>query len=194
MILHMSVTREQILDVAEELVRLRGYNAFSFRDLSERIGIRAPSVHHHFATKGDLCLALIVRHRAALSEALATIDRGVADPVAKLRKYAKIFQDAVKNGNRMCLCGMMASDVETLPTGARDELKLAIQDHEVWLAGVLDQGRKEDVFRFDGPPLAQALWVFASLEGALLIARTYGDPLRFAAMARTLIDRLSVPR
>ena len=52
-------TANRILDVAERLVQLRGYNAFSYADVAKAVGIRKASLHYHFATKGDLGLALV---------------------------------------------------------------------------------------------------------------------------------------
>ena len=188
----MNSTRDQILDVAARLAQSRGYNAFSFRDLSERVGIRSASIHHHFATKGDLCLALIARHRADLADFVTRIDSAVSDPAERLRRYVGAFRDAIRDGNRMCLCGMLASDQETLPEPIRAELRGAFEDHESWLAGVLEAGRSSGVMRFDGTPKAEASCLFAALEGTLLIARTHNDPSRFAAMARTLLAKLLV--
>lgn len=190
----MNETKTRILEIAADLARSRGYNAFSFRDLSDRVGIKTASIHYHFATKGELCLALIEGHRADLAAALGRIDAGAADPAEKLRRYARVFRDSIRDGNRMCLCGMLSSDVETLPDEARVELKRAIEDHEVWLMGVLEAGRDSGLLRLDGSPRAEALSLFASLEGALLIARAYNDPSRFAAMAKTLLAKLGAAR
>ena len=55
-------TRTSLLDSAEQAVRQRGYNGFSYADLAREIGIRKASIHHHFPTKADLGLALIERY------------------------------------------------------------------------------------------------------------------------------------
>ena len=38
--------REQILDHAITLMMLRGYNGFSYRDLSELVGVKTSSIHY----------------------------------------------------------------------------------------------------------------------------------------------------
>ena len=51
--------REQnILAAAEALVRERGYNGFSFREVAREVGIKSSSVHYHFPTKEDLGAAI----------------------------------------------------------------------------------------------------------------------------------------
>jgi AcrR family transcriptional regulator len=52
-------TRERLLRETETLLRTCGYAACSYADLSERVGIRKASIHHHFRTKEDLGAALI---------------------------------------------------------------------------------------------------------------------------------------
>ena len=52
-------TREALIRTAEQLMRTRGYSAFSYADLSESVGIRKASIHHHFPTKEDLGKALV---------------------------------------------------------------------------------------------------------------------------------------
>ena len=52
-------TKSALLAEAEVLIRTQGYAAFSYADLSERVGIRKASIHHHFPTKELLGAALI---------------------------------------------------------------------------------------------------------------------------------------
>ena len=40
--------KEQILDVTAELLLARSFNSFSYKDLSDRLGISKATIHHHF--------------------------------------------------------------------------------------------------------------------------------------------------
>ena len=53
---------EQILLVAESLIQSRGYNAFSYKDISEIIGIKTSSIHYYFPTKADLGKQVVIQH------------------------------------------------------------------------------------------------------------------------------------
>src|SRR3954469_17970905 len=108
--MQMNDTRSAILDVAQELLQTRGFNAFSIKDLAERVQIRTSSVHYYFPTKADLCRALISRHRQRVAGVLAEIDQQVADPRRKLERFASVFQGTIEVGNRMCPFGMLAAD------------------------------------------------------------------------------------
>ena len=47
-------TADRILDSAERLVQVRGFNAFSYADVARELGITKASLHYHFAGKAEL--------------------------------------------------------------------------------------------------------------------------------------------
>lgn len=187
----MSDTRSTLLGVAEELVQTRGFNAFSFRDLSERVGIRTASIHYHFPTKADLGLALIAGQRERVRQALEAIDARGGPAPARLRSYADVFLATLRDGYRMCLCGMLAADAETLGDEMLRELRGSFDDHESWLDGVLTEGRSSKTLAFPGSPRERARLFLAALEGGLLVARTFHDVPRLEGLAQRLLDDLA---
>src|SRR3954466_5782059 len=116
-------TRTVILDTAQELLQTRGFNAFSIKDLAERVQIRTSSIHYYFPTKADLCRALISRHRERVVGVLAEIDRQVADSRKKLERFVAVFQGTIEAGNRMCPFGMLAAESDTLEPESCEELR-----------------------------------------------------------------------
>ena len=82
-------TRRELLDLAETLVRTRGYNGFSYRDLAEQIGIKTASIHYHFPTKGDLGEALIENEREVFARNLAQLDAAEKDPRRRLERFIR---------------------------------------------------------------------------------------------------------
>ncbi len=184
----MTDRTSNILDAAAELIQTVGFNAFSFRDLAGRVGISSASVHYHFPTKQDLCLAIIARYRDGVRASMAAVDAEGLGPLGRLRRYARMFQETIESGNRMCLCGMLASDIGALEQPARDALRDVFGDHEAWLTGVLESGRASGELEFPGSATTTARMLVASLEGALLVARTFDDRERFAALAEGLLS------
>ena len=63
--------------------------------------------------------------------------------------------------------------------------------NEAWLTRVLEEGRREQALRFDGPALAIASFLISSLEGAMLLARSYGKVARFEAVVDKLLKDLA---
>ena len=180
---------ERILDAAQHLVQTRGYNAFSYTDIAAVVGIRKSSIHYHFPGKGDLGRRVVERFREICRAALAEIARATADPRARLERYTILFRATLDN-DRMCLCGMLASEFASLPEGVRDELVAAFADHEAWLTVVLQAGQQAGHFHVDAPAEEQARTLMAGLEGATLLARLHDDTGRFEAAARALLAAL----
>src|SRR2546421_262559 len=52
-------TAGRILDVAERLVQLRGFNGFSYGDVASELKVTRASLHYHFHGKAELGQALI---------------------------------------------------------------------------------------------------------------------------------------
>jgi len=179
-------TEQRILDVAERLVQTQGFNGFSYADISAELGITKASLHYHFATKAALGSALIARYGAGFRHALEEIDLSAADAREKLHRYAGLYAEVLRH-HRMCLCGMLAADYTTLPAPMRAGVKEFFDLNEAWLARVFEEGRKQGVLRFSGPALESARLLLGSLEGAMLVARSYGDPERFTSAAERLL-------
>jgi TetR/AcrR family transcriptional regulator, transcriptional repressor for nem operon len=182
-------TRTRILDVAERLAQVRGFNGFSYADIAAELRITKAGLHYHFAGKAELGEALIERYAARFSEALEEIDCSEADPPAKLDAYARIYADVLRD-ERMCLCGMLAAEYETLPEPMRKAIVRFFDDNEAWLAKVIEQGRKEGSLRGNGSATDEARTVVSGLEGALLVARPFGDVKRFEGAATRLLKSL----
>ena len=180
-------TANRILDVAERLVQVRGFNAFSYADIAKDVGVRKASLHHHFPTKGILGAALIERYHRRFFEALAAIDADDADAGDRLEAYAGLY-GAVLRRKRMCLCGMLATDAATLPKAMRDRIAGFFDENETWLAGVLEAGRRRGELRFDGPATPLAEVIVSSLEGAMLVSRASGSARHFDHVAKRLLD------
>lgn len=182
-------TSKRILDVAEKLVQTRGFNGFSYADVAEALGITKASLHYHFPTKADLGLRLIARYHEEFLAALAAIDADEPAPRKKLRQYGQLYADVLRRQS-MCLCGMLAADYATLPKPMRQAVLEFFDANERWLSKVLEEGRVGRSLRFDGAPQERARMILAALEGAMLVARSYGEVGRFSAAAELVFDPL----
>ena len=179
-------TATQILDVAERLVQVRGFNAFSYADVAGELGLTNAALHYHFPSKAELGEALIARYAARFIGALAEIDESISDPLRKLDAYTDLYGSVLRS-QRMCLCGMLAADYETLSSGMQGAIADFFESNDRWLAEVLKQGRDDRTLSFPGSPLEEARSIVSGLEGAMLIARSIGDIKRFKSAASRLL-------
>jgi TetR/AcrR family transcriptional repressor of nem operon len=183
-------TATKILDVAERLVQVRGFNGFSYADVAAELKITKASLHYHFAGKAELGEALIDRYAARFTVALAKIEGGPTDAPAKLDAYAKLYADVLR-GKRMCLCGMLAAEYRTLPKPMQSAVIRFFDDNEAWLEAVLVQGQEEGTLAFTGSASEAARMIVSALEGAMLVSRPYADITRFQATAERLFASLT---
>ena len=182
-------TADRILDLAERLVQTRGFNGFSYADIASELGVTKASLHYHFPTKAELGYHLINRYGEAFAQSLAAIDASGADAREKLRTYVGLYSQVLRD-NRMCLCGMLAADYATLPEPMKSAVTRFFDVNERWLTTVLDQGRASGELRFAGAPVDVARLLVGSLEGAMLVARSFGDVSRFHSISDWLLADL----
>ena len=183
-------TAARILDCAEGLVQMRGFNGFSYADVAVELAVTKASLHYHFPGKAELGRALIARYASRFTSSLGALD---GDAPARLEGYAQLYADVLR-AHRMCLCGMLAAEYETLPEPMRDAVIGFFDENEAWVEGVLAAGRGEGSLTFAGDPGEAARQIVSALEGAMLVARPYGDVDRFETAARRLLAGFATTR
>jgi TetR/AcrR family transcriptional repressor of nem operon len=184
----LSGTASEILDIAERLVQSRGFNGFSYADVSAELGITKAALHYHFPGKAELGESLITRYTVRFADALTAIDAADMSAPEKLLAYCDIYRRTLE-AQRMCLCGMLAAEYNTLGQPMRDAITKFFDHNRAWLAALLASGRKAGSFRFAGPEVQAAQTIIAALEGAMLVAPAYqGTAVLDAVINRLLAD------
>jgi TetR/AcrR family transcriptional regulator, transcriptional repressor for nem operon len=182
-------TPTRSLDVAERLVQRRGFNGFSYADVAAELRLTKAALHYHFAGKAELGEALLDRYTARFAVALEALDTDAPGAPAKLEGYANLYLDVLRD-KRMCLCGMLAAEYQTLPAGMQREVTTFFEQNTAWLTAVLERGRDEGTLSFTGPAQDAAAMVLGALEGALLLCRMDGSVDRFRVTATRLLTGL----
>jgi TetR/AcrR family transcriptional regulator, transcriptional repressor for nem operon len=182
-------TAQRILDAAEALVQVRGFNGFSYADVADELQITKASLHYHFRGKAELGHALITRYASRFTDALLKIDREVPAPPQMLHAYVGLYRIVLER-NRMCLCGILAAEYQTLPEVMREAITSFFADNEIWLSDVLARGQADGSLSIGGSPRATAQMIVSGLEGAMLVARTHGGLTQFRASTERLLAPL----
>lgn len=190
----VSNTSDDILACARSLIVTSGYNGFSYADIADVVGIRKASIHHHFPSKVDLVRTLVARYREDVEAAIAGEERRGTPPLDLLCGYAAYWQACIADGTRpFCICALLASEMPALPPEVALEVRAYFRSFSAWLASVMERGAAEGTIRLSGTAHAEAETFMATVHGAMLSARAYGDPQAFAAVTQPLIERLSAP-
>lgn len=181
-----SPTVDRILDTGLEFLQSRGLNGFSFRDISDRVGVKSASIHYHFPTKFDLALAILTRINAGFERALSDIDAGRGSASEKLEAFCDLFLDTYGDAGRLCPFCMVAVAQVSAPREVVDEARGFWRRGELWLTGVLEAGRASGELEFVTPAGEIARTYVSALEGALIIARAFEDRARIGEVGRFL--------
>ena len=185
-------TSEQIIDTATVLLQKHGFNAFSYNDISKLIGIKTASIHYHYPSKYDLGKSVMEKYRLMHQAALKKIDAESDSPLKKLHDFADLFSCTMGKDFRMCPCGMLTTDISTLPDSIKVEVQGFYLDSESWLAPILKEGLEKEMFKFDMSPGECAKTLFASFEGAMLSARAFEDKSRLTKSLKQIIQLIQV--
>lgn len=182
----------EIVDQTRLLLAAGGYHGFSYADVSAKVHIGKPSIHHHFPTKADLVLTVVRRHREQAAAGLTGLDQNVADPQARLTAYTDYWAKCIRDGSYdMCICAMLAAESPMIPQEIADEVRAYFSDLTAWIAGVLKQGVGAGQFVLRDSVQVEAQAFMSTVHGAMLTARAFGEPKAFASIARAAIKQLS---
>lgn len=187
-----SNTYFEILSCARSLIVAGGYSGFSYADISEFVGIRKASIHHHFPTKVDLVRTLVAQYRQEAEAGIAYLAQSYPDPVDQLRAYIGYWLECIGDATRSyCVCALLATQIPVLPDEIVVEVRAHFQTLSAWLTSIFEQGAQQGCLAVSGDPRAEAETFMATVHGAMLSARAYGDPDMFGTITRPMIERLT---
>lgn len=190
----MTSTSEKILDVAQSLIVAGGYNGFSYADISAAIGIRKASIHHHFPTKAELVSVLVDRYRRQAEAGLKSLGEQVSSPAEQLQSYLNYWQTCIRDASPpFCVCAMLAGETQMLPEEVASQVRAHFHSLASWLTSVLSAGAEQGLFRLNKRPEEEAQMLMASIHGAMLSARAFGDPGLFPKIVNPQITKLLSP-
>lgn len=188
----ISSTADDILACTRTLIVSGGYNGFSYADIAEVVGIRKPSIHHHFPSKADLVKTLVQRYLSDAREGVANLELAVPGPLDQLRTYIGHWKACIGDDSRpFCVCALLASELPVLPEEVALQVRAYFRFLSGWLASVLERGAAQGVLTLGGTPQAEAEAFMASVHGAMLSARAYGDGSIFGTIMEPYLARLS---
>ncbi len=183
----MNDTKTKILDVAEGLVQRVGLNAMSYQHVSDAVGVRKASIHHHFPKKENLVEALLERCHFSYGDNYQTIVDGAGSAPDKLRQLAAVFADGLQK-QQLCLVGTISADLNTLSESSRQALEATIQETVNIFVIVFKQGQQEDSLSFSSLAEEAAYAFFSFLLGAQISARACGGEESFRNATEAIIS------
>lgn len=186
-----SNTADDILAAARRFIVAGGYNGFSYADIAEVVGIRKASIHHHFPSKVDLVQTLVRRYLEDAVTGMTELERNVPEPPELLRTYAGFWAQCIEDASRpFCVCALLASELPVLPPEVAAEVRAYFQFLSGWLTGVIERGAGQETLTIAAAPRVEAEAFMATVHGAMLSARAYGDVLTFGMILAPTLQKL----
>ena len=186
-------TANILIEGAAQLIMRGGYNGFSYADLAERFGIRKPSIHHHFPSKVDLVVAVVEQARARIRSQIETVERSSPDAMDQLRMYTSYWERCIKDKSApFCLAGVLAAELPNLPEPIAIAVRGHFADLAEWMQSVLALGVQQRSIRLERSLKRETESFMGAVYGAMLVARAFEDPDRFAAIVESVIARIRV--
>jgi TetR/AcrR family transcriptional repressor of nem operon len=183
-------TKTALLDSAERAARTRGFDGFSYADLSNDVGIRKASIHHHFPTKAALSVALMERYYTNLQSACAEIDATHSTGGTRLLALIDRYRMALDGGKSLCLCVSFSTSRESLPDEVISEIGRFRRMMIAWIRAAFVAGQADGSISAITDPEIEASAILPLLEGAQLAARAEENPDLFVSAVRILTNRL----
>ncbi|WP_338889279.1 TetR/AcrR family transcriptional regulator [Rhodococcus sovatensis] len=181
----VSNTRDALIESTEQLIRSRGYSAFSYADLEKQVGIRKASIHYHFPTKEDLGVCVVETYLERLQADLAAFDAAGADALTRLGAFAEAFTQA-RASSQLPLCGALASEMTLLPGRMQALTTTYLETQARWIEKTIVTGIADG----DIPPIGdveqRTFEILSLLEGASFVSWGLG--------ARHDVDSVAIER
>ncbi len=175
----------EILDAAERHMRSGGFDAVSFRDLANEVGIKSASVHYHFPQKGDLGEAVVRRYTERFLTTLGPADDPSEAVVDRIKRLCEAYKTAVVTDGLVCLCSVLGAESPKLPRAVADAVDAFFKRVLGWTETALQAN----------PDAAstcslKASHIVASLQGAMILALVTKQPALFTETEVSLMAEI----
>jgi len=164
-------TREKIVDLADKLIRSKGYAGFSYGDISASLGGKNAAIHYHFKSKEDLGNEVINHNLAKIEKQFANLD---SSPSKALIQFVKIYSSSRKQ-NLICFLAALGAAFNLLPHTMKNNLKIASDKIRKIIIAILENGKMKNEFSFDSPAREKADLIIAALMSSLILDRISAD-------------------
>lgn len=182
----MSDTRENIIELGDHLLREKGYNAFSYADISKQLAIRNAAIHYYFPSKADLVAAIIDRHLQHFADFKVTISG--KKPMDKITMFLDTYTKTQEQG-MICIVGTMASNWNSCDETLQEKVREFADGVLTWLKEILQDGLDKGIFAFKELPGTRALLMVTNMLAVVQLMRISG-PQVFQVVKKAILDGL----
>lgn len=170
----MNQTNQQIQYYARLFLQSRGYNGFSYRDISQKLGIKNAAIHNYYPKKEDLVAALLEDSRKEIAENFSKVVESGGSAREQLQSYFDYTLNDFDEGRCICPPGSVIIYHEELPEKVQKQNLLLLDEIRYWFSRVLRAGLERGEFNFSGSVEERAELIIGTLIGTRQLSSIKG--------------------
>ena len=153
-----TANRATVIDAACALFAERGYRGTSMKDIAEVLGVSAPGLYNHVASKQEILYAIMDRAMDRAIDALDEAIAGIGDVAEQLRRATEsLVLDFLRYPDEVTVCN---NEVRSLDPANRLAIVAKRDEYGGRIRRIIESGHHSGRFRTGSPDLA----AFAVLE------------------------------
>lgn len=177
-------TREKILQAAARLVALKGYHDAKLEEVLNAAQVSKGAFFHHFRDREDLGFAVLDWHMDQRRQLLDVIERELplakqAGPLQQVFRRLDAIQEMVRRREGCkggCIIGNMSTALSDCHDGFRKRLAECFDEMAQEFLPYLEAAARQGRLALRTNPSDLARYIVTVIEGAIMQARTLGDP------------------
>ncbi|MCG8068428.1 MAG: TetR/AcrR family transcriptional regulator [Candidatus Thiodiazotropha taylori] len=167
-------TRQALLEAAYEEIYRHGFQAASLNTILERTGVTKGALYHHFGSKQKLGYAVIDE---IISQKL---DREWLTPIQQAGHPIDVMIEVIQQAGQQitsqqidqgCPLNNLAQEMSPIDAGFRQRIDQLYQKWQESIEKILRDGQQGGTVKPSINPADAALFILASLEGCMGIAK-----------------------
>lgn len=181
-------TKLFIIEKSAELFNQKGYAGTSMSDIMKATGLAKGGIYGNFESKDEIAaLAFDFAHEKVLRELSVCIQQNKS-PLGRLFAIIDFYRDYTVNPTVEGGCPILnlGSEADDCLPFLKKKIKQALQNMLDSLERIFTSGVQKGEFRADIDIKEEAEYVFANIEGAILMAKLMDDP----KLLHRALDRL----
>ena len=168
----MASTKETIVLLGDELIRKKGYNAFSYADISKPLKVKNAAIHYHFPTKPDLAEAVVDFHTDSFNR--FTEKASTKNEADQIKMFLN-FYASIQLSGKLCVIGSFASDWNSMEEEVQNKVTEFTNNVLSWITETLREGKEKNLLSFEAPANIEAMKILTNMCAGTQLARITGS-------------------
>lgn len=183
----MSSTKEAIIQLGDEFIRKKGYNAFSYSDIAKALNVKNAAIHYHFPTKTDLASGVVKWHTESFDRFVKKCSD--KNEFVQIKMFLNYYTSIQLSG-KVCLIGAFATDWNSMESYIQEEVKEFTEGVIIWITETLNNGKEKNLLTFSGSPKTEAIKILTNMFAGTQLARITGNE-DFSGLKNSIIEHIT---